>query len=173
MIDILNDEKYRKYRDKFVSQKKQKYPATEIGYIHRGLDQEPELLVLCDPRNVEMVKRLIMNEVYASANACREPQAKGAICCAVCNQPIKVYWQKLIHVESLNDALDCANSENSDSLQNDTYPEAACSCIHNEPQRKPSLRQEDYDLIKDTRLYKGWGSALFDDSYIDYIDEVL
>ena len=62
MMDFLNDPKYEKYWNSFREQCVQKYPATEIALIQRGLDNEPELLDKCSQRNIDMIKAIMAEE---------------------------------------------------------------------------------------------------------------
>lgn len=59
-MDILNNPRWRYSPEieQFTKNCKQKYAATEVGYISRGLNGEPELLELVNPKNIEIYKKI-------------------------------------------------------------------------------------------------------------------
>jgi len=59
-MDILNNPRWRYSPEieQFTKNCIQTYAATEVGYISRGLNGEPELLELVNPKNIEIYKKI-------------------------------------------------------------------------------------------------------------------
>lgn len=59
-MDILNSSRWRcsPEIEQFTKNCIQTYAATEVGYISRGLNGEPELLELVNPKNIEIYKKI-------------------------------------------------------------------------------------------------------------------
>ena len=181
-MDLLNDERYYEQAKVFRSRTKRKYASTEIAYIMRGLDSEPELLELCNQDNVKMVKRLLRDEAKENISVTipsiagipeitlySHNKKTGAITnnehepikCCECGEEITVTWCRHITTQPLRDALPMGDISNLPVHDSSPYPEVDCRCTRKHDMR-PTLSGDTAHAIEDTALFSEWGEVLFE-----------